>query len=191
MAIAITASTTILVALLGFLFTYANARRLQERNDRLARVSRQLGELYGPALAISDSTRISFDAFCAKYGDVRKFKDQQERLSVKQRTAWQAWMVTIFQPSNRRLFELLMTKADLLVDETMPECISAFCSHVTSYDVVLTGWDKGSEELFAAVDYPPEFTEYVRTSYMLLKRRQAKLLAETHSNPFLSLRSHN
>lgn len=190
MTVAITAGTTVLVALLGLLFTYINARRLQERNDRLARVNRQLGELYGPAFALSDSTRISFDAFCKRYDDVRKLKDQQEQLSAEQRAAWQEWMTTVFQPANKRVFELLMASADLLIDETMPECISRFCSHVTSYDVVISGWEKKSQELFAAVDYPPEFTEYVRDAYALLKRRQARLLAEVHSNPFHLLRRH-
>ncbi|WP_027342074.1 hypothetical protein [Hamadaea tsunoensis] len=178
MAVAMTAGTTVSVAVLGFLFTYFHTRRLQGRSDRLSRVNRQLTELYGPAFSLSDSTRISFESFCAKYDDVRQLKDDQEQLTVEQRSAWQAWMTIVFQPSNKRIYEILMTKADLLVDETMPACISEFCSHVTSYDVVMAGWENGSQELFAAIDYPPDFTTYVRNTYTSLKRRQAALLDE-------------
>ena len=178
MTVAITATTTLLVAGLGFLFTYFHSRRLQERNDRLTRINRQLGELYGPAFALTDSTRISFEAFRSKYGDIREQKEQQEMLSAEQVSAWKCWMTTIFQPANKRVFELIMTKGDLLLDEEMPECISQFCAHVTSYDVILEGWKSGSPDIFAVVDYPPNFTDYVRLSYRTLKRRQSTLLAD-------------
>ncbi|WP_405776016.1 hypothetical protein [Streptomyces sp. NBC_01538] len=184
MTATITAATTILVAIIGFLFTYLHTRRLQERNDRLARVNRQLGELYGPAFAISDSTRIGFEAFCAKYDDVRRFKDEQDRLPAEQREAWKAWILTVFQPANKRVFELLMAKADLLVDDVMPPCISEFCSHVASYDVVIAEWENGAANLFAVIDYPPEFTDHIRHSYGLLKKRQAVLLGEGRTDRF-------
>jgi hypothetical protein len=178
MAIFVTAATTALVAVLGFLFTYLHTRRLQERNDQLQWVNRQLGELYGPLFALSDATRISYEAFCEKYKELRNETDW-ESISPEYASAWQLWMTTVFQPSNKRMFELIVSNGDLLVDEAMPACVSEFCAHVASYDVTISLWAKGNtSEAFAAVDYPPLFTDYVRHSYSLLKRRQAALLAD-------------
>jgi hypothetical protein len=178
MAVLVTAATTALVALLGFLFTYLHARRLQERNDRLQRVNRQLGELYGPLFALSDATRISYEAFCEKYKELRS-NTNWEDISPEYVSVWQLWMTTVFQPSNKRMFELIVSNGDLLVDEAMPACISEFCAHVASYDVTISLWARGdTSETFAAIDYPLLFTDYVRNSYSLLKRRQAVLLAD-------------
>ena len=46
----VTTAVTILLAFTGYLATYFNNLRLAQRNQRLERVSKQLGELSGPPL---------------------------------------------------------------------------------------------------------------------------------------------
>jgi hypothetical protein len=33
---------------------------------------------------------------------------------------WRLWMTTVFMPTNRRLYELVVTQADLLIEEDVP-----------------------------------------------------------------------
>ncbi len=42
---------TIGLAFVGYVVTYLNGLRLSQRQERLARVNRQLGEFYGPLYA--------------------------------------------------------------------------------------------------------------------------------------------
>ena len=51
----VTTAVTILLAFTGYLATYFNNLRLAQRNQRLERVSRQLGELYGPLYGLTDA----------------------------------------------------------------------------------------------------------------------------------------
>jgi len=55
------------IAVLGFLFTCLHTRSRQRLGDRLARVNRRLGNLYGPLLTLSAANRISYRTFLASY----------------------------------------------------------------------------------------------------------------------------
>jgi hypothetical protein len=73
--------------------------------------------------------------------------------------------------------ELLLDHGDLIVEESVPACISAFLAHVASYEILLQAWERDeSSDLLAAVDYPPAFTTYVEDSYRALKQRQVRLI---------------
>jgi hypothetical protein len=67
-AAVVTATVTIAIAFIGFAATYINNLRLNQRQARLHRINRQLGELYGPLLAIRGASKEAWDYFIAKYG---------------------------------------------------------------------------------------------------------------------------
>jgi hypothetical protein len=46
-------------------------------------------------------------------------------------------------PGNRRIHELILSKADPLVENDMPQVLLVFCGHVLAYEVVLTRWEEG------------------------------------------------
>ena len=52
-AFLITTIVTIVLAFTGYMAAYSNGLRLAQRNQRLERVNKQLGELYGPCTACS------------------------------------------------------------------------------------------------------------------------------------------
>lgn len=170
-------TTPVLIALIGFLFTYIHTRRLQRRNDRLAWLNRQLGELYGPLFTLSESARISYQTFVKRHPGAVEDGPLWDAPTREFTRDWQQWMAHAFQPTNRRMAELLLDHGDLLVDESVPVCISTFLAHVASYEVLLQAWERDeSSELLAAVDYPPTFTTYVADNYGALKQRQARLI---------------
>lgn len=180
----VAAIATILAVFIGYVLTHRSSQHLQQRQDELARVNRQLAELYGPLFVMIESGRVAFDAFCERYSPtVPNFDYAAKDLSKEQREAWELWMTTVFQPKNRVMYELLASKGDLLIEEEMPKCISRFCAHVIGYDVLLAEWQRGDHsQVFAIPGFPDEFTEYVRDSYRQLKRQQARLLAQTSAD---------
>jgi membrane protein YqaA with SNARE-associated domain len=63
----IAAIATILAVFIGYVLTHRSSQRLQQRQDELARVNRQLAELYGPLFVMIESGGVAFDAFCERY----------------------------------------------------------------------------------------------------------------------------
>lgn len=54
---------TIGLAFAGYAVTYLNGVRLSQRQERLARVNRQLGDFYGPLFALTEANSRTFAAF--------------------------------------------------------------------------------------------------------------------------------
>ncbi|MFF8439393.1 hypothetical protein ACF07U_00750 [Streptomyces californicus] len=54
---------TITLALIGYVAAYLNGLRLAQRGERLARINRQLSDLYGPLFALTEANSRAFEAF--------------------------------------------------------------------------------------------------------------------------------
>jgi hypothetical protein len=180
----IAAAASIVTVFIGYVLTHRSNQRLQQRQDELARVNRQLAELYGPMFVMIEAGRVAFDAFWMRYSPgFPDFNLKPEELSEEQRKAWELWMTKVFQPRNRMMYDLLASKGDLLLGETMPDYILQFCAHVIGYDVLLEEWERGDHsQVFATPSFPDEFTQHVRESYKELKRQQTQLLAQTRAD---------
>ena len=171
---------TVLLAFFSYLGTYLNNLRLTQRKDRLDRVNRQLGEFYGPMFALSHVSVIARQKFLQKYAAGRKrFFAKDVKHSEDELQAWRHWMQTVFMPINTSIYELILSKSDLLIEPYMPSCLIQLCAHVASYKVVLEKWGHDDFTAHAAlISYPKEFHEYARESFKVLKSEQAKLLGE-------------
>jgi hypothetical protein len=171
----LTATVTVALAVLGFIGTYVNNVRLSQRQARLDRVNRQLSELYGPLLAIRGASTEAFEHFRQKYWSTRDYtigNASEEDLAV-----WRLWMKTVFIPGNRRLYELIQSKADLLLENDMPPVLLVFCAHALGYEVVLRRWEAGDFSDHASVSvFPVAFDDYVKRSFAALKEEQSRLL---------------
>ena len=179
-AATVAAFVSLPIALGSLWFTYVSSRRLQQRQDLLAWVNRQLSELYGPLQMILASSRATYAAFCDAYFPLHEFQDAPEQITPEHREAWKLWFLTVLQPLNRRGYELVVANGDLLLGDILPDCVAQYCAHVTSFDVVLAGWSGGSNELFPAIPYPGEFGTYVTESYGELKSLQRRLIRSRH-----------
>ena len=58
---------TIGLALAGYVVTYLNRVRLAQRQERLARVNRQLASFYGPLFALTEANSRTFAAFVERH----------------------------------------------------------------------------------------------------------------------------
>jgi hypothetical protein len=129
----VTAVITVALAFIGYVATYINNIRINQRQARLDRVNRQLSELYGPLLATVESVDRVWNYFVKKYQVSVRGKDNvlyfgDEPADEPELEVWRIWLQTVFMPSNRRLYELILAKTDLLRDDDMPEDALDLCS---------------------------------------------------------------
>ncbi|MFD8637636.1 hypothetical protein [Streptomyces sp. NPDC059533] len=177
-------AVTVLVAAAGYAATYLTNLRLARRKDRLERVNRQLSELYGPLYAQAEAMDRSWNKFSDRHWPMWT---ASVPATAEQAATWRLWMSTVFMPLNRRMVELVVSHADLLREETIPEPLKELCAHVACYEPILARWQEDGfdsvqfdDHVSIAGDFPRgELDSYVRTSFESLKLEQAKLLAQT------------
>jgi hypothetical protein len=176
----VTLIITVILAFSGYLITYLNNIRLSQRTERLARVNRQLAELYGPLFALSQASDRAWQAFRRKYRPGRTYFGQGTPPNDEELEAWRLWMNTVFMPNNLRMYELLLSKSDLLIESETPKCLLDFYAHVTAYQTVIKKWENNDfSEHTSLIDYPnQELIEYIRKSYVELKAEQSQLIGK-------------
>ncbi len=173
-AAVITASVSVVVAVLVFLLNQRSQLLQERRQARLTRINAQLRELYGPLHALVDVN----ERVWAELGRTQ-LPPPDERLSVRTLPPqaadnWRRWFRSTLMPTNLRMRELIIKHADLLIEPEFPKPLQDFCAHVTSYEVLLGADESGERPL---IGHPGEpYVEYVRTSFARLKAEQLRLL---------------
>ncbi|MDX2576708.1 hypothetical protein PV332_14640 [Streptomyces scabiei] len=173
---------TVLVAAMGYGATYLTNLHLARRQDHLDRVNRQLSELYGPLYAQSEAVDRAWNEFVDRYG---KFWHPSTPATAEQAALWRLWMSAVFMPLNRRMVETIVSHADLLLDDTMPDALKALCGHVACYEPLIARWQEDGfdsvqyvDHVSIAGDFPhEELDAYLEKAFKSLKSDQAKLLA--------------
>ncbi|MFE2158967.1 hypothetical protein ACFW9M_14215 [Streptomyces lydicus] len=173
---------TVVVAATGYGATYLTNLRLARRKDHLDRVNRQLSELYGPLYAQSQATDRAWRKFVARYGTMWTVSSPP---TAEQVATWRLWMSTVFMPLNRRMVETIVSHADLLREDTIPEPLNELCAHVACYEPILARWQEDGfdsvqvdDHVSIAGNFPhTELDDYLRTSFESLKLEQSRLLA--------------
>ena len=174
---AIAIAVPALVAIAGYAVAHRNNLRLAERNDRLDRVSRQLSNFYGPLLALSYASNASWRVFRRRYRPGGGFWNDPPP-TLEEAAIWRSWMTEVFTPLNRQMRDVVVTKADLLDEDHMPQPLLDLCAHVASYEPVLKRWEEGDySEHIALLHFPAEeLSEYVSERFEALKAEQNALL---------------
>jgi hypothetical protein len=175
--------SALFVALAGGLVSYMASQQLNRRNGQLNRIDRQLSYLYGPLLAISGANRRAYQTLLAMHrGGAEKFFDPGlPDPSEAELQLWRLWVESVFQPGNKRMYEIIVEHADLLVDDGMPAVLLEFCAHVSSWDVTIQRWAAGDFATYwAGVPHPGESLEqYVQETFQDIKSQQEELLRLT------------
>jgi hypothetical protein len=163
---------TILLAFVGYLATSWSARMLARRKDKLELVNRRLNEFYGPLYVASQAGNIAYRSLLKKQGKTQSFPILDGEMKE-----WMLWMTTIFMPLNDIRENIIIEKANLIIEEQMPQCLLDFVTHVVGYKAVLAKWAAGDyAERRSTIGWPPEFDVYVARSYAALKAEQTHLL---------------
>lgn len=167
----ITASASVVVAVLVFLLNQRGLVRQERRQARLARISSQLRELYGPLHALVDVNERLWEALRSS-----GLPGKEDRESGTPWEGWPLWRDHALMPANVKMCELIVGHADLLIESEVPEPILDFCAHVTSCEVLLAteGDDLATKALIPHPGSP--YVKYVRDSFMRLKAEQHRLL---------------
>ena len=92
-------------------------------------------------------------------------------------------MNTLFFPLDDKLVDIIVTRADLLIDSGMPQCLTDLCAHALTLKAVLGSWDA---EDAGALDVPPypamALLAYLEDSFSALKREQVRLLKAVNAS---------
>lgn len=180
---AVTLGTSVVLAIVAALLAYRNSVHLAQRAARLDRISRQLTELYGPLLALSRASYSTFTHFSHRHrppGGFRRYLEANPDPDDPVAVAFRVWMTHIFMPQNRRMADVIVSTADLIEGDAIPQCFLDVCAHVASYEALLVSWERGDySDYRSAIDFPgAELFEHVALHFGALKREQARLLGE-------------
>ena len=174
---------TVALALVGYLATYLNGVRLAQRQARLARVNLQLSDFYGPLFALMEANSRTYDTFSARHArpDGRDPFDHDIPPTEQELAEWRTWAGTVFIPNIQAMRDVVVTKADLLIEQEMPPALLQLCAHVSGYEITAARWAQGRyEEHLSVIPFPAgELMEYTRDRFTRLKREQAVLLGHT------------
>ena len=178
----ITASASMIVAVLVFLLNRQNQYQFERRQALLARVNAQLRELYGPLHALVRVNELVWkflrdDSVLPPSGE----RVDAGRLGERELGAWKAWLSHSLMPANVRMRDLILGHADLIIEAEMPDPLIDFCAHVSAYEVLLLS--EGKSDGTAGnrlIGHPGDaYVDYVDHSFAVLKARQGHLLALT------------
>ncbi|MET7481883.1 hypothetical protein [Streptomyces sp. NPDC005538] len=178
---------TVALTFAGFAVTYLNGLRLAQRQERLARVNRQLSEFYGPLFALAEANARTFAAFRerhARSGGVSPFADATPP-TEEESAEWRLWVTAVFLPVLREMRELVIGRADLLREPEMPTLLLELCAHAAGYEITAARWAQGDfSEHLSLVPFPgPELASYARRGFGELKLEQARLLGRATVTP--------
>ena len=178
----IAASASVAVAVITYLLTYLNSKRLSKWQDGLARTNAQLQQFYGPLLSLAETSERSWNLFREKYG----LPDGGPEVDISQehRDLWILWVTNVFQPANSQMLHIIVDRADLLIDNSVPPCLLDLCAHTSGYEVTIKQWQSGDyTDMYSIAYWPSGLLDYLRASFELLKRDQQRLIDKTTRRP--------
>lgn len=179
----IAAAGAILVAVLAAVLSYNQTRRLNRAQARLARLNAQLEELYGPLYATLEASRIAYEKLLDRLrpGQTSLFDEHSAPPTEEELHALRQWIMVVSHPRASQAYEIIISKAHLLVEGEMPECLLQFLAHKGGYDVLLQRWANGDfSEHLSVVRHPGEpLFAYLSQSFNKLMQHQAGELQAT------------
>ena len=178
---AISIITTVVLAFVGYMVTYFNNIRIENRKAQVKFVSDQVQYLYGPLFSLShasDQAWIAFRSRCRPggsfFGDPRKPPPTPQELEQ-----WRLWMSEVFMPINLNMEEAIIQHAHLIEEETMPKSFLALLAHVEVYKAVIKGWQSGDfSQHTSYLNFPESFRNNVTKTFETLKHRQFELIGK-------------
>src|SRR5688572_21147942 len=114
--------TAIAVAVVAGTLSYTHARRLQRRQARLARLNAQLEELYGPLYPTLEASRIASRRLLDRLrpGQASLFDPNAPPPNDDELRIFRQWVEVVSHPRATHAYELIISKAHLLVEDKMP-----------------------------------------------------------------------
>lgn len=177
-----TLAASIFLALLGYLAKYWNDIKLAKRKDKLDRINKQLGDFYGPLYSLLNSTDQAWKSFRKKHKpNGAYFNDPQYPTTEQQIEAWKHYMLHVFMPCNEKIYEIIVNKSDLLIEDEMPKCLLDLISHIVIYKAIVKNWEQGNfSEYTSTNNFPIEVNDYIFNSFNQLKKQQSDIINKSN-----------
>jgi hypothetical protein len=176
----------LLAAALGAFLTYLYALRMRRSQARLDRLNAQLSDLYGPLYATMESSRIAHRAFVdvLRPGRTSLFDPEDPLRTDEELWLWREWVLHVLHPRAPHAHELITERAHLLIEDTIPDFMLEFCAHKAGYDALIRRWEcQDYSANLSVVRHPGAVLyDYLRDSFIALKRDQARELAITQGH---------
>ncbi len=177
--------TTVILAFIGYLVTYGNNVRLENRKAQAKFISDQLQNLYGPLFSLSHASRTAWDSFrlrCRPGGGA--FFDPESPPSEEELEQWRLWMRAVFMPINLRMEKAIIDNAHLIEGASMPKSFQDLLAHVEVYKAILEKWSAGDvSEHTAYLNFPEALHGHVTRTFEALKQRQMALIGHGPQTP--------
>lgn len=172
----ITLAVTAALALLGYAITHTNSLKLKKLDAQYEFVTSQLRDLYGPLYALTQANTRTWRAFREEFRPGRKLFSPDDPMLEDEVKVWAYWVTHVFQPSNRRMKDVIERNAHLIVEQKLPECLLDFLAHADMFESVVASWTSGDYgKLFTAIPYPAEIDGYVAETYAKVSAAHARL----------------
>lgn len=172
--------SALLPAVAGYLFTFYNTKKTDERKAQIDRINEQVKDLYGPLLACISASKTSYDAMIRQHspdGTVSSFVGAiQENPKGEQGHAYRHWIKTVLMPLNQKAADVIINNLNLLESATIPASMLQFVAHVSSLKVVIQQWDQGYLGERSQIPYPDDLMELVSADFKRIKKKQQDLL---------------
>lgn len=154
------------------LFFHRANLKLAKRNEKLDRLNRQLGDLYGPLRMLRYAGETGFRTFKAKYFPNRpELFWQGVEPSEEDYAAWRVWLKHTLMPVNKQIENLLLEHGDLIDGTEIPQPVLDFFAHVSTLEAVIAQWDQGNFKDFkSGIQYPVDFNRHIDDTYKKLLR---------------------
>lgn len=168
----------VIVAVIGYLFTYFYSRRIEREKNRLIRINKQLDQFYGPLLAIVQANQQAWENFIARHEDNPDFYKKKNHPSPEQVAEFHTWMSRVFMPNNDQLYEIIVNNTSLLNENTIPDVLLKLIAHIMEFRIYFEERvDKHSEVAETKSKYPGKaLLEYCEEKFSQLKNEQLKLI---------------
>jgi len=171
-----------ILILLSFLANGQLNRMADRRTSKIRFVEDQLKSLYGPLYAITESNQAIYDKFSTGNAELIGGVATGRRLTDEESQAQDVWNSSVFQPSNRRMREIIETNAHLFTSKTIPQTVVEFLAHVENWEAILSGRSAEKEcDVLEYVQFPLSFPDYVRTEYERVSKQHARLVGRHRS----------
>ncbi|GAB1260256.1 hypothetical protein [Aurantivibrio plasticivorans] len=173
--------SAVLLALMGWAVTYFHRWYFDNRANKLARVNKQLKELYGPLYARLLASHSAWEAFWLHYRPVHggeSYFGDDLPVSEKEKEVWRNWMTHVFEPNNAEIEKIIVENMDLLEGDHFPDCFVEALAHIAAYKAVLANWKRSDFSEHVSVNNWPsqDLYDWIRPEYGRLRALQRQLL---------------
>lgn len=100
------------------------------------------------------------------------FRGHEPFFTEQELAEWRTWAGTVFIPNIQAMRDVVVTKADLLIEQEMPPALLQLCAQVSGYEITAARWAQGRyDEHLSVIPFPAgELMEYTRDRFTRLKR---------------------